>query len=141
MKPPRAQWAALRRLGACRRGGSAVEFALIAPFLAALLIGMITVGVELHARMSMADAVRTALHAAMAGERDAARLAEIAEAVLEEAKAPGTVAVTRICSCGTSSMSCTTQQCPGGAAPQMTMAVTVTSTNPEASVHEQVRVQ
>jgi Flp pilus assembly protein TadG len=59
------------RLG-CRRGASAVEFALIAPFLAALVLGMIEIGRGLMVKETLSDAAQKACRtAALPGKTSA----------------------------------------------------------------------
>jgi Flp pilus assembly protein TadG len=60
----------LRRFACDRGGGPALEFALTAPLLALLILGIVGVGLEVDARTDAREAVRAGAHAVMAGETD-----------------------------------------------------------------------
>jgi Flp pilus assembly protein TadG len=60
----------IRRFASDRRGGPAIEFALTAPVLALLIVGVVSIGFEVDARMDAREAVRAGAHAVMLGESD-----------------------------------------------------------------------
>jgi Flp pilus assembly pilin Flp len=75
----------IRRFASDRRGGPAIEFALTAPVLALLIVGIVSVGFEVDARMDAREAVRAGAHAVMLGESDPSVVRQI---VLESLGAP-----------------------------------------------------
>ena len=68
---------AIQRFASDRRGGPAIEFALTAPVLALLIVGVVTIGFEANARMKAREAVRAGAHAVMLGETDTSVVREI----------------------------------------------------------------
>jgi Flp pilus assembly protein TadG len=67
----------MRRFARDRRGGPAIEFALTAPLLALLIVGIVGVGLEVDARTDAREAVRAGAHAVMSGETDTAVIRQI----------------------------------------------------------------
>ncbi len=75
MELPRKNRASSQKLASCRKGASAVEFALLAPLFIFLLLGMVAYGIYFGASHSLqqisADAARTAVAGLDAAERQA----------------------------------------------------------------------
>jgi Flp pilus assembly protein TadG len=67
----------VRRFARDHRGGPAIEFALTAPLLAFLILGIVGVGLEVDARTDAREAVRAGAHAVMSGETDTAVIRQI----------------------------------------------------------------
>lgn len=91
-----------RRLMACDRGISAVEFALTAPFLMALMLGLMDFGSAGIHRMQMANSVRAGLQYAMVRRPVEGDLSAIEAAVDNAAPAasgPRTRTVALYCQC------------------------------------------
>ncbi len=99
-------WHALRRrwraLMACDRGISAVEFALTAPFLMALMLGMMDFGAAGIHRMQMANSVRAGLQYAMVRrplEGDLSAIEAAVDNAAPAASGPRTRTVALYCQC------------------------------------------
>lgn len=91
-----------RRLMACDRGISAVEFALTAPFLMALMLGLMDFGSAGIHKMQMANSVRAGLQYAMVRRPVEGDLSAIEAAVDNAAPAasgPRTRTVALYCQC------------------------------------------
>jgi Flp pilus assembly protein TadG len=67
----------IKRFASDLRGGPAIEFALTAPVLALLILGIVGIGFEADARMDAREAIRAGAHAAMLGESDPAEIRQI----------------------------------------------------------------
>lgn len=67
----------VERFARDRRGGPAIEFALTAPVLAVLILGIVAIGFEANARMAAREAVRAGAHAVMLGESDPSAIRQI----------------------------------------------------------------
>lgn len=65
----------------CRRGGSAVEFALIAPMLLAMVAGILTFGILLGAAHNLRLVTAEAARASIAGVTDAERATIVRDTV------------------------------------------------------------
>lgn len=91
----------LRRFASDRRGGPAIEFALTAPVLALLIVGIVTIGFEADARMDAREAVRAGAHAVMLGETDTSVVEQIVLDSLGAADDSYTVQVTQNFRCNT----------------------------------------
>lgn len=78
---PRSQLASLRS----DRGQTAVEFALLAPILIALLLGIIQVGVAFSHYLAVTDAARAAARQAVVARFDGATVDDIQQAAKDAA--------------------------------------------------------
>lgn len=109
-----------RRLIACRRGVSALEFALVAPFLCIGLLLMVDIGLGIVTRMELERNVRSGAQAAMTLENDADQVA----AIVGMAAGNDTVSVDVgiQCQCGAASTSCEIF-CRDGSAPSVFYAI------------------
>lgn len=126
--------AAFRR---CARGSVAIELALLAPVLAALLIGSVDFGTYIYKKMQLQSASRAGAQFAIQSDGNAEDTAGINSAVLASAddlEAGLTITSTTYCSCadGTeTTVSVTTGcggTCAGGDAPALSVRVTVSNT-------------
>lgn len=70
-------WERMKSFARDRRAGPSVEFALTAPVLALIIMGVIAIGFEVDARSQAREAVRAGAHAVMAGETDTAVIQQI----------------------------------------------------------------
>lgn len=122
-------------------GNAAVEFALLAPLLAALIVGVVTIGTELHARLVLRDAVRSGVQAAMNGERDVSLMAAIVSQAANDRGLSAQTVVSLNCTCGEVSVSCVQNMCATGNLPTMRVRVQASSSSARVSVADEVRVQ
>lgn len=112
---PCSRWSAL---GRCRRGAAAVEFALIAPVLAALLLGVFDIGRLAHDRTDLHGAVRNGAQYFMAGGDDAEAAVAIVEQSWTSRPEISQVTVERCCKCAEADAPCG-QLCPDGSVPDI----------------------
>lgn len=89
-----------------RRGGPAVEFALIAPVLAGLMVAAADVAHIAFERSDMLGAARSGSQYFMAGGTDAERARTIIEQGWGSMPENARVVVTRVCECGGETASC-----------------------------------
>jgi Flp pilus assembly protein TadG len=122
-------------------GNAAVEFALLAPLLAALIVGVVTIGTEIHFRLVLRDAVRAGVQAAMGGERDVSRMAEIVSQAASDRDLSAQATVTMNCTCGGVTISCVQNVCAAGNLPTVRVRVQASSSSAGVSVADEVRVQ
>lgn len=117
--------APLRRFLREERGVSAVELALIAPFVLALLLMMTDIGFAVHQRMTMSHILRLGAEAAMRGA-DEAQITAALDAALEDhatarMEALDVAAPQRVCRCpesGEAPVDCA-QDCAGDVPPDV----------------------
>lgn len=109
--------AAFGRFACDRGGGPAIEFALTAPFMALLILGVIAVGFEADARIDAREAVRAGAHAVMAGADDPDVVRDVVLNALDGASTGYAVVVTQEFRCGATVVTEDTP-CNGGAPPQ-----------------------
>lgn len=100
-----------------RAGGPAIEFALTAPILALLIVGVFAVGLEVNARIDAREAVRAGAHAIMSGEEDASVVRQIVLNALDGGQEGYVVDVTRSFRCGVELLSLS-RVCSNGALAQ-----------------------
>lgn len=94
------------RLLRCRRGVSALEFALAAPFLCAAVLLLVDLGMGVGARMELDRNLRAGVQAAMTLERSAAEVGKVVR--IAAGTTPLDVTVTSDCQCGLEVRSCDT---------------------------------
>jgi Flp pilus assembly protein TadG len=92
--------ARLERFARDRRGGPMIEFALTAPILALLIVGVIAVGFEVDARMDVREAVRAGAHAVMGGQDDPEVIRQIVLSALDGSSEGYVAEVTQEFRCG-----------------------------------------
>ena len=110
------------------RGTSAIEFALIAPMLLAILVGIADVSRIAYGSSNMQTAVRAGIHYAMAGGTDAATAQSHANTAWTRKPAGGVVTAAKVCKCaGVTVGNCDTP-CADLSRPEMYMTVTATGT-------------
>lgn len=104
---------ALASLRRCRRGLSAVEFGLVAPFLLLILSGLVDLGHALQRSIVLDNAARAGAHLAMSIPQDSAAMAAATRAALGALEASVTVeGPSCVCAEGTPA-SCDGLACPG----------------------------
>lgn len=136
----------VRRLSQATRGAAAVEFAIVVPFLAAMLIGVIQYGGMIIANQQMHDGVSAAAVYVMRGGSDATNIQSIATSTWPNPPSDAKVTVSQFCSCAGVTSSCSSQ-CPDLSYPQgyTTIAATGTYTgvwgNQAMSTTQTVRTQ
>ncbi len=100
-----------------RRGVAAVEFALIAPVLAAVVAGIAMVSPFLAANNGMHDAITAGSRYVMAGGTSPAAIQSVTQSAWSGYKSSDSVTVTQYCSCAGVQGACTTL-CADGTVPQ-----------------------
>lgn len=116
-----------RRLSQATRGAAAVEFAIVVPFLAAMLIGVVQYGGMIIANQQMHDGVSAAAVYVMRGGSDAANIKSIAKSTWPNAPSDASVSVSQGCSCAGTTQSCTLL-CADGSYPQAFTTISATGT-------------
>jgi Flp pilus assembly pilin Flp len=109
-----------------RGGVAAVEFGMIAPILAILLIGVIDVGMIAYERVDMSQAIRAGAQYFMAGGSDFDRAAQVVRGSWSEAPKDATVKVDRFCLCQKLESACS-QPCPDGTVPAAYARITASA--------------
>ena len=123
----RIRHALISRLARDRSGNAAVEFALIAPILVALLIGVIDLGKIAYDRSDMLAATRAGAQYLMAGGSDMTRAESVIRNAWTEMPQDGAVSVSRICECAGTASACD-QPCPDMSVPFAYVSVEVSGT-------------
>ena len=82
------------------RGAVAVEFALVFPLLAALLLGMVDLGFALNAKIAMTSAAREGVRAVALGGDAAAAESRVADALSTNGQVLGTAVAVTPCATG-----------------------------------------
>jgi len=108
-----------RRIAGDCRGVSAVEFALIAPLLVAMILGVVEIATYVTASTSMDRAVRSGAQYVMNGGTDAVVVQEIVRRSWLDAPEKFDVTVETNCLCGGVAVSCSTTSCSGGGRPEI----------------------
>ncbi|MBI5163714.1 MAG: pilus assembly protein [Magnetospirillum sp.] len=118
------------RLVRCRRGVTAVEFALATPFLLALCLGTVDLSLAAGEHMRLTSAARAGVQYAYANPDD---LAGVSNAVTLDAPdlAAASVAVSTFSGCADgSTLPAGTTTCGDGSTPRSYVSVTVSETYP-----------
>lgn len=118
----------LRRLIADRRGAAAVEFAVIAPLLGAIVIGLMVAWEPATAMLRMRAAVHAGAVYVRNGGNDDAQNTEVVRKAWERKPADAEVLVSRACLCGTLAQACTTV-CADQTPPSVYVTIAATSTD------------
>ena len=108
-----------RRLVHDQRGGAAVEFALFAPLLFAVLAGIGVFAMEMDARNKARDAVNAGSLYVMQGGRSVEAIRDVTLAAWRGSPDNLTVAVDQYCQCGAQVLACPAT-CEGDPAPRFT---------------------
>jgi Flp pilus assembly protein TadG len=108
-----------------KRGTSAIEFALVAPLLAAATIGMADVNTMAYGAANMQGAVRAGVQYAMAGGTDTTEAETRADAAWTRKPADGMISAARVCKCAMADWDCDT---PCATSLQTFMTVKATAT-------------
>jgi Flp pilus assembly protein TadG len=127
MKLRRTFTRGLKRFQRDSRGTSAVEFALIAPLLIAIVIPLADLANIAYGSSNMQSAVRAGIHYAMAGGTDETVAQSHAEAAWSKKPADGVVTPTKVCKCAGTSHDCD-PLCADGSRPEMYITLTATGT-------------
>lgn len=116
----------LSRVFRCRRGAAAVEMALVAPLLVAIMLGVVDFGLAANERIRLSSAARAGAQKAMTNPSDTASIRQAVEAATEDMVAGRlTVAVSTQCSCGDgSAIACGTTCTDGNNRNYVTVQVT-----------------
>ena len=121
------QWR-LARFQRDARGTSAIEFALIAPMLVAVVIGLADVSNMGYGSSNMQSAVRAGIHYAMAGGTDETVAQTVADASWTRKPADGVVTTSKVCKCAGAVVGDCEALCPDNSRPEMYITVTATGT-------------
>jgi Flp pilus assembly protein TadG len=122
--------ALLRRLARVRKdssGTSAIEFAIVAPMLAAAVVGLADISSISYGASNMQTAVRAGIHYAMAGGTDATIAMNIADNAWTKKPEGGTMTSSKSCKCGATTWDCETF-CADSTRPEMYVTLTATGT-------------
>lgn len=126
----RSQRSSTKRIGKAlarsRGGNAAVEFSLILPVLAMMLVGIIDVGTIAYQRTDMFSAIRAGAQYFMAGGSDFERAAELVRSSWTEAPSDALVSVDRYCECQRAANACS-EPCPDGSAPDAYARITISA--------------
>ncbi|MHA6287621.1 TadE/TadG family type IV pilus assembly protein [Maricaulis sp. CAU 1757] len=106
----------------CRRGAAAVEFAVIVPVLAALLLGVFDLGRLAHDRTDLHGAVRNGAQYFMAGGDDPDDAVAIVEQSWTSRPENSMVRVVRCCKCAEVDAPCG-QLCADGSVPDIVQQI------------------
>ena len=115
-----------RRLRKNREGAAAVEFALIVPVLAALLLGVFDLGQIVFDRTDLHSAVRSGAQYFMAGGDDTQTAVDLINQSWTNRPEGSAVTVERCCLCAEADAPCG-QLCPDGSVPDIIHRIRVTS--------------
>jgi Flp pilus assembly protein TadG len=116
-----------RRLAGAVGGAAAVEFAIVTPFLAAMLFGVVQYGGMIVANQQMHDGVAAAAVYVMRGGSDASTISSIATGAWPNKPSDAAVTVTHVCSCAGVTQSCSTL-CADNSYPQAFTTISATGT-------------
>jgi len=108
-----------------KRGTSAVEFALIAPVLAGVVVALADVNNMSMGATNMQAAVRAGAQYAMAGGTDPTAAESTADAAWTRKPGGGTIDASRVCKCAGVAQDCNTV-CSDNQWPELYMTVTAT---------------
>ena len=109
-----------------KRGTSAIEFALIAPVLAGVVVGLADVNSMGMGAANMQTAVRAGAQYAMSGGTDPVTAQSKADTAWTRKPAGGTIAASRVCKCASIAWDCNTPCATTNQWPEMYMTVTAT---------------
>ncbi|HXJ02791.1 MAG TPA: TadE/TadG family type IV pilus assembly protein [Micropepsaceae bacterium] len=143
---PSTRFRALRRLYRCRKGTSAIEFALIIPIIAAMLITISDVANIMVGASTMQTVARSAIQYAMNGGTDMNAAQNIAMQSWNSPPNDAAISAVQACFCGGSGADCNTP-CPDQSVPQNNVTVTVSGTyggdvmQKKSTVVEKVRLR
>jgi Flp pilus assembly protein TadG len=118
----------LRRLIADRQGAAAVEFAVIAPFLGAVVLGLMVAWEPATAMLRMRAAVHAGASYVRNGGSDDTRTYTVVEEAWERKPADAGISVTRACLCGTTAQPCTLA-CTDSTPPSVYVTIAAESTD------------
>lgn len=118
----------LRQLIADRRGAAAVEFAVIAPLLGAVLLGLMVAWEPATAMLRMRAAVHAGASYVRNGGTDDGRTHTVVEESWERKPTDFDISVTRACLCGALVRACTTA-CADATPPAVYVTVAAESTD------------
>lgn len=111
------------------KGVAAVEFALVAPILLLLLLGLADFGLAMRERMALASAARAGAERAWADSGDNAAITQAVQAAGTLDAAAITVAVTEFCECAGTASACGVT-CADGSTPATYVGVSVSEDFP-----------
>lgn len=135
-----------RRLARAAGGAAAVEFAVVTPFLAAMLVGVIQYGGMIVANQQMHDGVAAAAVYVMRGGNDSATIRSIATGAWPNRPSDAAVTVAQFCSCAGVTQTCSAL-CADGSYPQSFTTISASGTysgvwaNQSMSTSQVVRTQ
>jgi len=116
-----------RRLLADERGAAAVEFAIVVPFLAAILVGVVQYSGMTLAFDRMHDAVSSGAVYVMRGGSDATTVHDVTVNAWSSAPGDASVSVSQYCTCAGVTSACSSL-CADSSYPQSYTTITATGT-------------
>jgi Flp pilus assembly protein TadG len=141
-----AAWRALRRCADARSGAAAVEFAIVLPILAALLIGVIQYGGMIIANEQMHNSVSSGAIYVMRGGTSSTAIHDVAVSAWANKPTDAAITVTQVCTCAGVAGTCSSL-CADGTYPQSSTTISATGTyaglwgNTSMSSSQTVRTQ
>lgn len=118
----------LRRLIADRGGAAAAEFAVVAPFLGAIVVGLMVAWEPATAMLRMRAAVHAGATYVRNGGNDDARTYTVVEEAWERKPADAEISVSRACLCGAVAQACT-MLCTNSTPPSVYVTVAAEATD------------
>jgi len=130
-----------------KSGAAAVEFGLVAPILAAILVGIGTYGLEIVAYSKMREAVSAGAQYALTTSDTTSDISSVVSAAWDDKPSGATVSVSQKCVCAGADNDCSTA-CPNGDYPQKMTTITASQsyselggTNKTLTAVQQVRTR
>ena len=142
----RAAFQRVRRFAGAVGGAAAVEFAIVTPFLAAMLGAIVQYGGMIVANQQMHDGVAAAAVYVMRGGADAPTIKSIATGAWPNKPADAAISVAQVCSCAGVAQSCSAL-CADNSYPQSFTTISASGTytglweNQSMSTSQVVRTQ
>lgn len=133
-------------LSAARQGAAAVEFAIVLPVLAGLIVGLIQYGGAIIAYQQLHNGVSSAAQYVMRGGQNTTAAHDVAIASWPNRPSDGAVTVTQACTCAGAGASCA-GLCPDNSYPQSFTTIGASGTyagpfsNQSMSASQVVRTQ
>lgn len=135
-----------RRLAACSRGGALVEFGLVAPLLALIVLGVVEGGAMLSKYNGMHTGLSGGANYVMSGGSDLATVRLVALSAWPGRGSQASVSASKVCRCGEAGADCSLL-CADQTAPRAFITITAADvfndgvSNHSVSARQEVRVR
>ncbi|MDQ0466492.1 Flp pilus assembly protein TadG [Caulobacter ginsengisoli] len=131
----------LRRLSADQRGAAMVEFGLIAPILALVVLGIVQGGTMLGKYNAMRTGISNGAQYVMGGGTDLATARLIAQEAWPSRGATATIAASKVCRCGGTVADCSLLCASDQSVPQAFVTISATDIFNDGVVNHSVSAQ